>query len=190
LLAMALRREAGGLPPATPRARLPARLATGLVLAAAAAAAFAALPPVGRDLLRGQAVELAAGGEPGRGRWRRPVRWLRVESLLTDAAALPAGTEVGVVELMRGERMVRALPLRVGVETAEWAAERGELRGRVPQAPSRISWLPPPGDAFAHAYRATWRFPHPEPVHQVRVRPAPGLPPGAALVLRRLEVAR
>jgi hypothetical protein len=188
VVATRLERRAHDTPAAGAARPLLRRLAVAGVLAATAVALFAALPPPGRDLLRGQPVALAAG-ERWERRWVRPLRALRLESLLTESASLPAGTAVAVVELVRDGRVVRSLPVLVGEETAEWAADRPDLRGKVPLAPVRISWVSPSGEAFAHAYGARWELAGTR-IDRVRVRRVSGGPPAATLVLRRLEAVR
>ena len=74
-------------------------------------------------------------------------------------------------------RELRALPLRAGVDTAEWACDRADVRPRVAhqRAPVLESW-PGPGSSFAGAPlpRAILRLPGRYLVDGVRVERAPG----------------
>ena len=195
----AVRREGAGIAPGAPRrtpsdagivtaSRRSSRAAAAIAVTALVALLAAARPPLSRDLLRGVAIELAGDQSWSHG-WRGPARWLRIESLLTGAVALPAGTPVGEVRLESRGRVVDRLILRVGRETAEWAADRPELRGRVASAPPAVSWVAPDGRSFGHAYRAA-RHLGGGAVDRVVVAGSPALPPGTILVVRRLEVAR
>ena len=167
----------------------PARRAAAAIAVTAVLALLAtALPPLSRDLLRGVPLELAADQSWSHG-WRGAARWLRIESLLTGAVALPAGTPAGEVRLEWRGRVVDRLVLRVGHETAEWAADRPELRGRVAAAPPAVSWVAPDGRSFGHAYRAA-RQRDAGSVDRVVVAGSPTLPEGTILVVRRLEVTR
>jgi hypothetical protein len=187
---------AGGARRLAPPARLAAALlrrgpgaaARAVALAAIAAALAASLPPRSRDLLRGDQVELAAESSWSHG-WSGAASWLRIESLLTGAPAVAAGTPVAVVRLESAGRVVDRLVLRAGHETGEWAADRPGLRGRAAAAPPAISWVAPDGESFGHAYRTVWRRAGGD-VDRVVVARAAELPPEATLVVRRLEVAR
>ena len=177
---LAERRRAGGA--------TPARAAAAAALVAAGLAVAAAMPPLARDLVRGAPVELGAGGTWSHA-WRGPVRWLRLETLLADAAAVPAGTPAAEVRLESGGQVIDRLVLRAGRETAEWAADRADLRGRVASAPPALSWVSADGRSFGRAYRVAWRRGG-GPVDRVVVVRSPHLPPQAVVVVRRLEVAR
>jgi hypothetical protein len=167
------------------------RRAAGAALAlAAVAVVVAALPPRGRDLLRGRPAELTAAVP----RWRHAVpgslRLVRLETLLADGAALAPGTPVAAVTVESAGRRVGGFVLRAGRETGEWAAGRPDLRGTAPEGDAPIAWLPPPGEWFAHAYRASWRPPAPLAADVLRIERDPRLPAGVVLALRRVEVAR
>jgi len=89
-----------------------------------------------------------------------PGRYDRL-ALLTHAglsAAFPQGLEIAqlIVTAADGTEIVR--PIRVGIETAEWAYDRGDVRARIQHE------RPPPagrqiGNARAYYYLATWDFP-------------------------------
>ena len=159
-------------------------LATGL-----AVAALVALPPPAIDVAAGTAT-LTAAAPVWEAAVSGPVRRLRVVSALADAAALPAGTAVATVSLERQGTPLAAWSLRVGAHTGEWAAERADLGGGVSRGPAWWSWLPPPGDFFAHDYAATWQLDQPAAATRVRVALVPGLAPGLTVSLHRLEITR
>jgi hypothetical protein len=150
----------------------------------------AAAPPRGRDLLRGTPVALsAAHPEWGHG-LGGTFRTLRIESLLTDGADLAQGTPVARLEALHGGVVVASLVLRAGEETGEWAADRPDLRGKVPLGTQPIATLPPPGEWFARAYRAQLRPASRLQADRVRVTLLADAPAGVGLTMRRLEVAR
>jgi hypothetical protein len=162
--------------------------ATAGAAAVVVVATIAALPPHPRDLLRGAPAELVAETSWSH-RWRGTMSWLRIETLLTDAAAVPAGAPAAIVRLESQGHTVDRLLLRAGSDTGEWAADRPDLRGRVAAPPAALSWVSPGGESFAHAYRVVWRRP-PGRVQRIVVERAPELPADATLVVRRVEVAR
>jgi hypothetical protein len=116
-------------------------LATPLLPAAVAGAAWLglafALGPVqppppdrpGLDLTAAAPRTLLPASEGGR---------YRAEIALANAAALPQGTLVATIR-----NVGRELPIRAGIETAEWAHERPDVRGRGPHAlPASPVWRP------------------------------------------------
>jgi hypothetical protein len=169
--------------------RVAQRPARWLLAAALAVAALVALPPPAIDVATGTTT-LSAEAPVWETAVSGPVRRLRVVSALGDAAELPAGTAVATVSLERQGRPLAGWTLRVGAHTGEWAAERADLGGGVARGPDWWSWLPPPGDFFAHAYAATWQLDRPVPATRVRVALVPGLAPGLTVALHRLEITR
>ena len=100
----------------------------------------------------------------------KPGRYDRL-ALLTHtglSAALPQGLEVArlVVTAAGGDAVVR--PLRVGVETAEWAYDRGDVRAMIQHE------RPPPagrqiGNARAYYFLADWDFAEPVDLASARL---------------------
>jgi hypothetical protein len=126
--------------------------------------------------------------------WSAPLRdgsvsRVRILSSLADAAALPAGTAVATLSLERDGRPLAAWTLRTGNDTAEWAADRADLRGVAAAGPVWWSSLPPPGTFFAHAYASTWRLSRPVAATGIRIARDPSLPPNVKLSLLRVEVS-
>ena len=83
---------------------------------------------------------------------------VRVSTWLADAVNLPQGERVAdvVVRLASGRELT--YPLRAGIETAEWAIDRSDVRELVRHArPQAASSFREPGAAFdGHRYRAVF----------------------------------
>ncbi len=169
--------------------RVSARVAATMLALAVAAAVLIAMPRPTRNVA-------PADGTPLRGdvrEWSAPLREasvsrVRIVSSLADAAALPAGIAVATLSLERDGRPLAAWTLRAGKDTAEWAADRADLRGIAAAGPIWWSSLPPPATFFAHAYASTWRLSHPVAVTGIRIVRDPALPPEVTLSLLRVEV--
>jgi hypothetical protein len=113
-------------------------------------------------------------------------RWLEIEnqeveqvevtSFLSHAAHLPQGALAGEVLLRGDDGQVETLPLRAGIESAEWAYAREDvaevIAHEMPEIahtwPARSGF--PPGEHPGHSYRATWRFEPPLAVTAVMLR--------------------
>ena len=182
--------------------------AVGLLALAVAVAVLAAMPAPMRNAAPADGIALRSGV----GEWSTAFRGgsvsrVRVLSSLADAAALPAGTAVATLSLERDGRPLAAWTLRAGKDTAEWAADRPDLRGVAAAGPIWWSSLPPPGSFFAHAYASTWQLRLvgevagpivvvAAPGQSLPVLPAgirvvrdPGLAPTVTLSLLRVEVS-
>lgn len=73
------------------------------------------------------------------------------------SAGFAQGTEIARLRLTDGAGQFTEHPIRVGIETAEWAYDRGDVRAMIQHN------QPPPvarqiGNARAYYYAATWRF--------------------------------
>ena len=91
---------------------------------------------------------------------------------------------------MRVDGDVLELPIRVGVESGEWAAERADVR-QIPgfSAPSAfLSWVDTSGTFFGQRYRSVWDFPQPLEVQEIEILMAPDAPEDAVVTLFRLEL--
>jgi hypothetical protein len=86
---------------------------------------------------------------------------VEVESYLSHAAALPDGELAATVVLQTGAGE-RGLPLRVGLETAEWAYERDDVRQVIAHQMPRVATTFPARSGFptrdhpGHTYLARW----------------------------------
>ena len=78
------------------------------------------------------------------------------------------GTEIARLELTDASGLSTEHPIRVGIETAEWAYDRGDVRAVIQHD------QPPPvarhiGNARAYYYGATWRFDSPRQLESARI---------------------
>ncbi len=100
-----------------------------------------------------------------------------VESYVSHATHLPDGALAAQIEF-RGPRGTWTFPLRVGVETAEWAYARSDVRAQVAHSlppiayafPARSGFPPEPHEGYV--YRALARWPVPQQVEAIRLSPA------------------
>ena len=108
----------------------------------------------------GRSLQLAVA--PGRPRFLAfpptYARAVRLVSSLSEAVTVPHGETVAVVHvrLVSGRRL--SFPVRAGVETAEWAYDRADVRAAAAhqRAPVAESW-PVPGQGFSgHRYQAAF----------------------------------
>jgi len=131
-----------------------------------------------------------------------PTRSVVVDTHLTHAHDLAAGTLVGLVRLESPSGAVIEQPLRMGLDTGEWAAARPDLALR-PDLATPAPWLSQVVSTadgvpfFAHRYRAVLdlegsrgadRRTLSESRYRVTVRRAPDLPPKVTLAVFQLEV--
>jgi hypothetical protein len=166
----------------------------GLAGACLALALLVGMPDPGRELLVPETPVVIDAGHPVweagiTGGGDQMVRSVVVESNLSNGVGLPPGTPVAVVRLRDLAGHTTDWTLRVGEDTAEWAARRpdvAQMGTRTP--PAWVSWVA--GDFFAQRYRSRWTLPAPVKVSQVQVERAPGVPPELVLALYQLEVRR
>jgi hypothetical protein len=106
-----------------------------------------------------------------------PIRARSVEvvSYLSHAAGLADGTLAGRILLRDANGTVVELPLRVGLETAEWAYDRDDVLEQIAhaRAPIAESFQArsgfPPREHEGHTYLATWEQPEEMLVTAVRI---------------------
>jgi hypothetical protein len=100
---------------------------------------------------------------------------LRFGSWLSDAVELEQGEVVAEVRVRLASGREARLPLRAGLETAEWAFDRADVRPLVrhERAPLLESWRGP-GGFTAHRYLGILRLPSRFYVDSVRVVRGPG----------------
>lgn len=105
------------------------------------------------------------------------LRELNVESYLSHAADVPDGTLAAEIALRDADGGETVLPLRVGLETAEWAHERDDVAAVVRHAmpPVATTWPArsgfPPREHPGHTYAARWTWDAPLEVTAVAIRP-------------------
>ncbi len=83
---------------------------------------------------------------------------VRLATWMADAVSLPQGEKVAEVMVRLASGRELTYPLRAGLETAEWAIDRSDVRGLVRHArPPRASSFREPGADFdGHRYLATF----------------------------------
>ncbi len=104
-------------------------------------------------------------------------RSVRIVSSLVDAAAVPQGHVVAMVHVrLASGRGEFSFPLRAGVETAEWAWDRPDVRAAVKhQRPTPAESWPVEHEGFAgHHYLGELPLPGSYFVDGVRLEPTPG----------------
>ena len=106
---------------------------------------------------------------------------LELHSHLVHGLEIPQGQIVATVRVATADGAVRAVPLRAGVETAEWALERPGARAGHSRPPIARSWQVPEGYA-GHSYRATVELPRGARVTELTLEGGPG--PGLLVVER------
>src|SRR6185295_8086712 len=105
------------------------------------------------------------------------VRAVRVVSSLVDAIGVAQGQVVATLHVhLASGRGEFALPLRAGVDTAEWAWDRADVRAAAGhQRPLPVQSWPVPGGGFSgHHYQAELALPGAYFVDGVRLTPEPG----------------
>lgn len=121
-----------------------------------------------------------------------PIRSVVVDTHLTHAHDLAAGTPVGLVRLESPSGSAIEWPLRMGLDTGEWAAARPDLALR-PDLVTPAPWLSQVVSTaegvpfFAHRYRAVLDLAASTGA-RVTVRRAPDLPSQVTLAVFQLEV--
>jgi Bacterial membrane protein YfhO len=83
---------------------------------------------------------------------------LTIQSFLTHSSAMPQGRIVAWVELEKPDGSSLRIPLRAGLETAEWAIDRPGLNGAHQKARVVDSWDIPGEGYQGHAYEFTARL--------------------------------
>jgi hypothetical protein len=118
----------------------------------------------------------------------RPATEVRLVSWLAEAVDVPQGTLVATVSARLASGRAFDLPLRAGIDTAEWAYDRPDVAARVAHArPEAAQAFPAPEGGFeGHRYRASLRLPGRYYVDGVRIERPPGVP--GRLMLGRLEL--
>jgi hypothetical protein len=114
-----------------------------------------------------------------------------VDSSLSHAESLAAGTPIAEIRLTT-ERGVVTLPLRAGVDSAEWAARRPDvaaIAGFSAPAPY-LHWVDPGRAFFGQRYRARLALDAEATIEAVEVRLSTDVPADLAATLFHLELTR
>jgi hypothetical protein len=85
----------------------------------------------------------------------KPLQTNRIEiiSFLKFAAHIPQGEKVAEIILWDKKEKLFKLPIRAGIETAEWALDRPNLKGEHRKIEVAKSWEAPEKGYFGHHYR-------------------------------------
>ncbi|MBM3187301.1 MAG: YfhO family protein [Chloroflexi bacterium] len=108
----------------------------------------------------------------------RTIVGLEIESFLSHSAGLADGAVAAEILLRAASGEVVALPIRAGVETAEWAYERDDVREQIAHrmAPAASTWPArsgfPPREHLGHTYRSNVKMGQPLIVDALMIRPA------------------
>lgn len=108
-----------------------------------------------------------------------PVSHLLLYSNSANSAHLEQGTPVAEIILTDNAGTSLTLPVRVGIETAEWAWSRADVRPYVRHAQPEVAYLLQEVDSALRrkeampVYRARLALPHPMYLETVRVQPLP-----------------
>jgi hypothetical protein len=110
-----------------------------------------------------------------------PARRIEIHSHLVHGLEIPQGQTVAALRVATADGAVRTLPLRAGVETAEWALDRPGARPGHARPPVGRSWQHPEGYP-GHTYRATLELPGGARITELLLDGGPG---PAVLVVER-----
>jgi hypothetical protein len=149
-------------------------------------------PPVESvDLGRRAAVLSAAA--PGRevAAAGAPLSALAVDSYLTHSTGLACGAKLAEVELVGSSGSFRG-DLVVGRDSAEWAAERGDVAGALAcdPPPPFARFIPSTGRFFGRTTRARLELPRPFAAERIRVVRDAALPADLSLAIFHLAAER
>ena len=116
-----------------------------------------------------------------------PATEVRLVSALSESGDVAQESVVAFVHARLASGREISLPVRAGLDTAEWAWDRPDVRARVAhyRAPVAESWPAPDGSFQGHRYQALLRLPGRYWVDGIRVERAPG---GGVFTLNRIAV--
>jgi hypothetical protein len=109
-------------------------------------------------------------------------RQLEIHSHLVHGLEVPQGQTVATAQVIAADGAVVTVPLRAGIETAEWSLDRPGARAAHRSLPAARSWSAPEGYQ-GHTYRATVDLPRGFRPTQIRLE---GGPDPVVLVVERL----
>jgi len=114
---------------------------------------------------------------------------IQLVSSLSEAIAAEQGAALATVTIrLASGRGEFSFPIRAGIETAEWAHERPDVRVRVRhrRPPTTESWRPRGASYDGHRYLARLRLPGRYNVDAIRLALGPSSPP---LLVSRVRIA-
>jgi len=102
---------------------------------------------------------------------------VQVESYVSHAAELPNGTLAGMLSLSTSPGTTLEFPIRVGIETSEWAIEREDVAMNAQHDMAPVASSFPARSSYrnvahaGHTYLARWTLPSPTRIVGLQVRP-------------------
>ncbi len=106
------------------------------------------------------------------------VTQVRLESFVSHAADLPDGTLAATLALTTEDGVLLEFPVRVGIETAEWAIEREDVAEVVQHSIAPLASTFPARSSYrniahaGHTYLATWDLDAPARITAMQIIPA------------------
>lgn len=115
-----------------------------------------------------------------------PVTTFTIVSFLANTVAVPDGATVAELRLVTATNTV-AIPIRAGIETAEWAWDRPDIRGTVAHARARIAghWI---GQPRGNLYVASIPVPVPVAIDRWEIAGSGGLGQAGTFSLRAVAI--
>ena len=115
-----------------------------------------------------------------------PVTTFTIVSFLANTVAVPDGTTVAELRLVTATNTV-TIPIRAGMETAEWAWDRPDIRGTVAHARARVAghWI---GQPRGNLYIASIPVPVPVAIDRWEVAGSGGLGQAGTFSLRAVAI--
>ena len=115
-----------------------------------------------------------------------PVTTFTIVSFLANTVAVPDGTTVAELRLVTATNTV-TIPIRAGMETAEWAWDRPDIRGTVAHARARVAghWI---GQPRGNLYIASIPVPVPVAIDRWEVTGSGGLGQAGTFSLRAVTI--
>lgn len=115
-----------------------------------------------------------------------PVTTFTIVSFLANTVAVPDGTTVAELRLVTATNTV-TIPIRAGIETAEWAWDRPDIRGTVAHARARVAghWI---GQPRGNLYIASIPVPVPVSIDRWEVAGSGGLGQAGTFSLRAVTI--
>ena len=115
-----------------------------------------------------------------------PVTTFKIISFLANTVAVPDGTTVAELRLVTATNTV-AIPIRAGIETAEWAWDRPDIRGTVAHSRASVAghWI---GQPRGNLYVASLPVPVPVAIDRWEITGSSGLGQAGAFSLRAVAI--
>lgn len=146
--------------------------------------------PITVDALAGRSVVLSAARPLVDLEIRESaIRGLALDSYLTNSSGLPCGAPLATVALS-GDGVLFERTLRIGEDSAEWAAGRPDVSLACAAPPTWIHWVPRDGRFFGRTTRTAISFESGLAAKAVRIARDPSLPSDVTLAIFRVGLER